>query len=131
MEHGILRENSKAPKGNVKFGPSDPRCRYKVKLDPRVHFALVCGSKGCPPVKIYSERNLDRGLDAATKFFLDDPQNCRISGNEVQVSQIFEWYAKDFDPSVVEFIGRYLEKDLKGYKVSYLKYDWDLNGSEK
>lgn len=31
--------------------------RLKVSLDspePRVHFALVCGAKSCPPIKTYS-----------------------------------------------------------------------------
>jgi hypothetical protein len=31
--------------------------RLKISLDspePRVHFALVCGAKSCPPIKTYS-----------------------------------------------------------------------------
>ena len=34
-------------------------------VDPRIHFALVCGAKSCPPIKLYTPENLDEGLDAA------------------------------------------------------------------
>ena len=32
-------------------------CRLKVvvkEVDPRIHFALVCGAKSCPPIRTYS-----------------------------------------------------------------------------
>lgn len=35
------------------------------QVDPRIHFALVCGAKSCPPIKLYTPENLDEGLDAA------------------------------------------------------------------
>lgn len=31
-------------------------------VDPRIHFALVCGAKSCPPIKLYTPDNLDEGL---------------------------------------------------------------------
>ena len=34
-----------------------------------VHFALVCGARSCPPIRAYSIKNLDRGLDLATRAF--------------------------------------------------------------
>ena len=32
------------------------------KLDPRIHFALVCGARSCPPIRVYRPSNLERGL---------------------------------------------------------------------
>jgi hypothetical protein len=38
-------------------------------VDARIHFALVCGAKSCPPIKLYSAANLDEGLGAAAEAF--------------------------------------------------------------
>ncbi|MFW9800321.1 MAG: DUF547 domain-containing protein, partial [Candidatus Thorarchaeota archaeon] len=48
--------------------------------DPRVHFALNCSSLGCPILKdgLYSEENLDRELDAATRLYLSSPEGLRL-----------------------------------------------------
>jgi hypothetical protein len=129
MEHGILRGNNKPPKGTVKFGKNDPRLKFTIPLDPRIHFALVCGSKGCPPIKIYSEKNLERGLDASVKFFLSDPNNFKIDNNTLWLSQIFEWYAGDFESGPVKWLAKYVEEDLSKLHVRYIKYDWGLNGT--
>ena len=56
IEHGILRGNRKGP-GQFKkpFNKGDPRAEAAVhEVDPRIHFALVCGAKSCPPIKTYS-----------------------------------------------------------------------------
>jgi hypothetical protein len=34
-------------------------------MDPRIHFALVCGARSCPPIKLYTPENLEEGLTAA------------------------------------------------------------------
>jgi len=37
------------------FSKTDPRVKLTLeKPEPLVHFALVCGSKSCPPIKTYS-----------------------------------------------------------------------------
>lgn len=53
------------------------RCTFLFKfmaqvvrpLDPRIHFALVCGAKSCPPIKLYSAATLEEGLSAAADTF--------------------------------------------------------------
>lgn len=42
-----------------RFKENDPRKVLIVKLDPRIHFALNCGSRGCPPVKPYNYQTID------------------------------------------------------------------------
>ena len=50
----------------------DARNALVVKeVDPRIHFALVCGAKSCPPIRVFSAANLEFGLAAAAKNFLD------------------------------------------------------------
>jgi hypothetical protein len=59
IEHGVLRANRGHPAagGRPQFGPEDPRRRGLVvqELDPRIHFALNCGARSCPPIRVYTE----------------------------------------------------------------------------
>ncbi len=106
--------------------------------DPRIHFAVNCASRGCPPLasEPYSGVSLDEQLDTAARNFINDPARYRIDGNMLFVSMIFKWYASDFTDGVLNFIIKYARGDLlraltdKGdnIKIRYLKYDWSLNG---
>jgi hypothetical protein len=104
--------------------------------EPRFHFVLVCGALGCPPIidGAYMPSTLDGQLEKQTKMSLNDPDFIRVNGNKVKVSQIFEWYKKDFTQggqSIAGFIDRYKSEKLpKNAKLSYYQYDWTLNGME-
>jgi len=110
IEHGILRGNRKHPAffiRNPQFGKTDPRIKYSVtQVDPRIHFALVCGAQSCPPVRLYSSSNLDRGLQLAAAVFCNDDANFKldIEKKEIGLSQIFQWYLGDFGHTVQELI---------------------------
>ena len=66
IEHGVLRNNQASPAhvlsllGMKRLAPrtfahGDRRQRMCIDPpDPRIHFALVCGAKSCPPIKTYS-----------------------------------------------------------------------------
>ena len=45
--------------GKVMFAAGDPRLALAVPLDARVHFALVCGAKSCPPIRVFQTKNLE------------------------------------------------------------------------
>jgi hypothetical protein len=117
IEHDILR----------------PRFR-----DPRVHFAVNCASKGCPPLlpEPYRGDRLDDQLTRVTVEFLNQPAHSRLEGRRLWVSSIFKWFAEDFTPSVVDFYLKYaqgkLKQNLKAERdrieLKYLDYDWSLNG---
>ncbi len=106
--------------------------------DPRVHFAVNCASKGCPPLwrEPFSGQTLDRQLDQATRAFINDPARYRLDGNTLYVSRIFKWFAEDFNDDPIEFFQQYaenglrkeLERRAKDLRVKYLDYDWSLNG---
>ena len=56
IENGVLRANRK-PLAALRrpFSRSDMRLQIALKeCDARVHFALVCGARSCPPVKTYT-----------------------------------------------------------------------------
>ncbi|HET6205074.1 MAG TPA: DUF547 domain-containing protein [Planctomycetota bacterium] len=121
VEHGILRPEF---------------------ADPRVHFAIVCASKGCPPLRseAYRAADLEAQLDDQARRFLADPGKNRIALEDraLHLSPIFKWFREDFEKasgSVPRFLARFLDAkraaaigDGKGFDVDYLDYDWTLNG---
>jgi len=111
------------------------RPRYK---DPRVHFAINCASKSCPPLisEPYYGAVLEQQLDAVVKAFLNDTKRNRLEGNTLYASRIFKWFKDDFNKDIIGFFLKYsegsLRKDLAAnrdkIKIKYLYYDWTLNG---
>ena len=108
--------------------------------DPRIHFALVCASIGCPILenRAFVPETLEERLDNATANFINNPEKVRLDRENrvLYLSQIFEWYAEDFEDthdSVINFISEYLpEADAtflkaKEVQIQYLQYDWRLN----
>lgn len=106
--------------------------------DPRVHFAINCASKGCPPLisEPYRGHTLEQQLNESARAFINDPGKNRLEGNTLYVSKIFKWFSKDFDGDIIGFFLKHAAKDLKkklaiqggNIKIRYLDYDWSLNG---
>lgn len=106
--------------------------------DPRVHFAVNCASRSCPPLISvpYSGAKLDQQLDAGTRAFINNEQENRLEGTTLYVSSIFKWFKEDFQNGPVGFFEIYGQGELKKelaakkdrIKVKYLDYDWSLNG---
>ena len=73
-------------------------------------------------------------LTQQTKLALNDPDFLQIDGNNVIISEIFSWYAKDFgnsDEDLLTFINNYRNNPLpEKPKLSYYRYDWTLNESK-
>ncbi|HET7153631.1 MAG TPA: DUF547 domain-containing protein [Candidatus Kapabacteria bacterium] len=111
--------------------------------EPRIHFALVCAAKSCPPLRTEAYRAdvLDGQLNDQAKTFLQDTsKNLFDTQHRVaHLSEVFDWYRNDFggtDESVLRFISWYLPdavgNDLRttpaGWHIVYKSYDWSLNG---
>lgn len=140
IEHGILRGNRGQPFiPGPQFGPSDPRCAWVVTPpDVRIHFALNCASRSCPPIGVYDADQIDVQLDLASRNFVDAEVTVDEAQGEVRLSQIFRWYAGDFGgrAGVMEFLLRHLPDDEQrewlsvhqaDVRLSYQPYDWALN----
>jgi hypothetical protein len=141
IEHGILRANARRPYSPWKqFGMLDSRKKYSLrKIDPRIHFALVCGSRSCAPIRYYSPEEIDEELEIATKNFINSSEIIVIpEESRLLLSQIFKWYQTDFGgkKGVLKFIGKYILDDDKrefleekgmAAGIDYLYYDWHLN----
>lgn len=104
--------------------------------DTRIHFALVCGAVGCPPLPSYAYRpaSLEVQLDKLTRQSIQNTQFIKVDykKNTVAISKIFDWYKADFEKakgSVLAFINAYLAKPLANdATITYYEYDWSLNG---
>ena len=105
--------------------------------EPRIHFALVCASVGCPLLRneaYYAETVLAQLEDDAIRF-INNPDKVRydLSTQTLYCSQIFKWYKSDFlkiAPSIPEYIRSYLKSDIlitEKIAIAYLDYDWNLN----
>ncbi len=141
IEHGILRGNAR-PWFHVlrQFGARDPRKAWIVKpVDPRIHFALVCGSRSCAPIDYYDRATIYEQLEAAAKSFVNSSEVITLpEEGKVLLSEIFRWYEGDFGGKrgVVDFLYDYLadeharqfiRENAETVRFEYIYYDWNLN----
>lgn len=98
--------------------------------EPRIHFALNCASRSCPPLsaRLFVAEELDKDLDQLTRAFVNSREVRYDSAeNTVVASRIFRWYRKDFAPGIVPFLRRYRDDVPPDTTVLYTDYDWRLN----
>lgn len=105
--------------------------------EPRIHFALVCAAKGCPPLRAeaYVGARLETQLNDQTRAFLADSSKNRVevATKTVFLSPIFKWYQEDFDRhagSVLAALKPHwpeLPATTDGFRIRYTEYDWTLN----
>ncbi|MBC7867188.1 MAG: DUF547 domain-containing protein [Gloeobacteraceae cyanobacterium ES-bin-316] len=132
IEHGILR------RGKVKwslgyFGKLFPAKQEKAlrvkKLDYRLHFALNCGAKSCPPIAFYNPEDIDKQLDVATAAYLNGEAVYNEKENTLGLPAIMGWFRRDFGGKrkmlqLVKQKGIVPEK--ANPKIFFNKYDWEL-----
>jgi len=105
--------------------------------DPRVHFAINCAARSCPPLlnRPYEGETLEKQLDAQTREFINNKRSTFVKNNSLFISKIFDWFDEDFNDNPLLFIRQYagdrlrseLDKAGPKVKISYLYYDWTLN----
>jgi len=109
--------------------------------EPRIHFAIVCASIGCPRLlnQAYTTDDVRQQLEANAQDFFSRPQNFRFDAQtrQFQLSEILSWFGEDFGPdesSQLRAIAGWLPgQDAQtaarrgAGRVSFLKYNWNLN----
>lgn len=112
------------------------RVRYD---EPRIHFALVCAARGCPPLRseAYVASRLGAQLDDQARRFLAESEKNRVDvqGRTVYLSPIFRWYGEDFVKGPGSVLRALLpfwpasvaEQVDEDFKVRTTAYDWTLN----
>jgi len=140
IEHGVLRGNRRPPHLPFRpFSDADPRRRVGPETPDRVHFALVCASRTCPPIEAYTPEALDEQLDTSARVFINGTSQLDMDDRTLWVSEIFKWYRKDFgfgDADLVRFAARHwyrsdpadwLTAEADRIAIRYRPYDWRLN----
>ena len=101
--------------------------------DPRIHVGVNCASGSCPQLGnfAFTEQNYETKTNKLMKKFINDTSRNKISKKKVQISSIFDWFKGDFtkNGSVIDYLNKYSDIKISSKaKISYLKYDWTLNG---
>ena len=110
--------------------------------DPRIHFAINCAAKSCPPIRTeaFTGEKLDAQLDDQVRRFLNGPFGARFEqdGDEltIKTTKIMDWFGDDFEAGGGRpaFIRRYVPADkqrlfsqARDIDLEYDDYDWALN----
>jgi hypothetical protein len=113
--------------------------------DARIHVALVCAAKGCPPLRpeAYLGAKLDLQLDDQARRFLATRTKNRVdvAGGSVYGSPIFTWYRDDFGGTLAgvgAFWARYIDDAAARalltsgrFRWEDTPYDWSLNAQRR
>ncbi len=132
IEHGLLRRSKiKWSMGYInRLFPSYFERKHRVDtVDYRIHFALNCGAKSCPPIAFYRADQLDKQLDLATRVYLRNEAVYDTTKNQVALPAIMGWFRGDFG-------GKRKMKELlrkisvipndTDPSIKFKKYDWNL-----
>ena len=102
--------------------------------EPRIHFALNCASRSCPPLsrQAFTSGNLDGQLETLAKGYVNSDRGVKYSPETktAELSKIFDWYKDDFkgEGGPIAFINKRRSTPLAAdAKINYQDYDWGLN----
>lgn len=132
IEHGILRHSrikwSEGYLGKPFPGTFEKNFRMK-NLDYRIHFALNCGARSCPPIAFYDPEQIDKQLAVAAKTYLKGECEFNQAKNSISVPALMSWFRHDFGGK------KGIYKILKQNKIipaeshptiHFNKYNWTL-----
>ncbi len=107
--------------------------------EPRIHFAIVCASVGCPRLlnEAYLPEQLNEQLEKNARDFFARGRNFQFESGKIHLSSILDWFGTDFGPdmaSQLNSIAKWLPNEAAqqaaesgNVSVHYLDYDWNLN----
>ncbi len=127
--------------GDARYSLNDMEHKILRRMrEPRIHFAIVCASVGCPRLRneAYTANRIEEQLADNARDFFSRSKNFRYdaASRTMYVSSILKWFGEDFGRSQQQrfsFLQRYLPKSAQAAavdpstRVRYLEYDWSLN----
>lgn len=130
VEHGILRRFRYKYSLGLVANIFAPRLIKKLavdKLDYRIHFALNCGAKSCPPIAFYKKEQINAQLDMATQAFLEGESDFDDENKTLHTTALFQWFAADFGGTkgIKKIYQEQIGKDIADYKIKYKAYSWE------
>lgn len=109
--------------------------------EPRIHFAIVCASIGCPRLmnKAFTKSNLSGMLNQNAKHFFSQNRHFKYDAakGKFHLSEILKWFKDDFGDNKsarLKAIAPYLPSEAARnaansgqVDIGYQKYNWKLN----
>ncbi|PWG05911.1 DUF547 domain-containing protein [Polaribacter aquimarinus] len=132
IEHGIIRKSRmKISLGYLRkwFRPKwERKLRINGDIDWRIHFALNCGAKSCPPVAIYSSKNLNKEFDFMTTEYLKEQTTYNKVTKAAKSVALFSWFRGDFNgkSGACKILKKYKITPKEAKKIEFKNYNWTL-----
>lgn len=135
IEHGVLRRGASIYSlGHVRtlaFQRSFVQKFAVDAVDYRIHFALNCGARSCPPVLPYAAETLNVQLDAIARDYLKRETRYEPDNNVVRVPALLRWFSADFeggsDAAKLGILRRHgVIPEGAAPDIRYRDYDWTL-----
>jgi hypothetical protein len=118
--------------------------RLRREGDPRIHFAIVCAARSCPPLAgaAYRAEGLSRTLDRQARAFVNDGVRNVFdrAHDRIALSMIFRWNRAEFEREAVtldRYVARYVADSETALWIAastkepdFLEYDWSPNQPE-
>lgn len=107
------------------------RAQFK---EPRIHFAIVCASVGCPPLRpeAYVGGRIEAQLeDQAQRVHQPGARWTALEDGAASLTPLYLWFGDDFVQSagsVQAFVARYRPDLTWQGSPKWLDYDWSHNG---
>jgi hypothetical protein len=135
-------DSTKHRVGGESLTLDDVENRLRAMKDARIHFAIVCASRSCPPLHptAYRAEGLGEALDRQGRAFVNDPaRNVIDKGRDrLALSMIFRWDRREFERdaggSLVRFVSKFVSDPATAAWVAalprepeFLEYDWRPN----
>lgn len=132
VEHGILRRS----KNKLSFGylnkwfPGRFEKDFRVdRLDKRIHFALNCGARSCPPIAYYTANKIDEQLQSAMTGHLKTETDYDSLKNTAAVTAFMGWFRGDLGGK--RGVRKLLHETgtipaIASPRITFKKYDWNL-----
>ncbi|QOD59783.1 DUF547 domain-containing protein [Polaribacter haliotis] len=132
IEHDILRRSRvKISWGYLRkyFRPKYERKLRVKNIDWRIHFALNCGAKSCPPVAKFTPEDLDKEFDFMTTEYLKEQTTYNKETKTAKSVSLFSWFRADFGGlcGARQILADYKITPEKPKKLEFGDYDWTLS----
>lgn len=132
IEHGIIRKSRCKLSWGYLRTPFRAKWERKLRVDNidwRIHFALNCGAKSCPPVAIYNPEELDKQLDFMTTKYLKEQTTFNQETKVAKSVALMSWFRADFGgkSGACKILQEYNIVPVEPKKLEFKSYDWTLD----
>lgn len=133
IEHGVLRRGAVVYSlgfiRSLMFRKAFIRQYAVDEVDYRIHFALNCGAKSCPPVLVYQAEQVDSQLDDNSRYFLSQEVVYDSEEDVVWVPALLNWFKADFGSAEDQraILRKYgVLPEGVSPSIRFLDYDWTM-----